>query len=121
MALSRTVSNAANVGAVLDLLPRPFDGAYLIANKGYDSDGLHCELRHLGVVAGILTRSSRKRAISTANAATPICTAVRTPSAATKTFAASPHVTTGSTGISSLRQPSPPSTLEQVSTLAGSN
>ena len=62
-ALSLTAGNVADVKAVPDLLPRLSGTRYLIADKGYDADGLRRELRDRGVVPVIPGRTSRRRTI----------------------------------------------------------
>ena len=62
-ALSLTAGNVADIRAVPDLLPQLIGARYLIADKGYDADGLRRLLRDQGVVPVIPGRRGRKRTI----------------------------------------------------------
>jgi transposase len=58
-----TPGNVADVKAAPELLTRLGRARYLLADKGYDADGLRRSLRQSGAVPVIPGRSNRKRAV----------------------------------------------------------
>ncbi|WP_028035853.1 IS5 family transposase, partial [Chelativorans sp. J32] len=62
-ALTLTAGNAADITVAPALLARAERVKYLIADKGYDGDGLRSTIRQAGAVPVIPGRANRKRKV----------------------------------------------------------